>query len=547
MANIKFNRRVFEKEIGKLTKEMQNKIALFGTTVESLDDKDIELDVTPNRPDLLSFHGFKRGFLGFLGRRTGLKKYKLNKPEKNYEVIIDSSVKDVRPFTVCAIVKELRLDDDKIKEIIDLQEKLHSTMGRKRKKLAIGIYPLDKIELPIRYTAIEPDKIKFAPLEMEREMSGLEILQKHSTGQEYAHLLAGKIKFPVFIDAKKNVLSMPPIINSELSGKVTNKTKNVFVECSGFDFEILSKCLNIVVTTLAEMGGKIYQMKVKNKITPDFSVDKMNLSSENVNKLLGLELKEKEIKQLIEKMGFSYNKGLVEVGSWRVDVLHEVDLIEDIAIAYGYDNFKPVIPEISTTGKEDSKEIIKRKIAEVLIGLGLLEVSNYHLTKHSDQFSKMGVAEKQEKGFVEVEESKTEYDILRKDLSHYVLKIFSENVDSEYPQKIFETGTVFELSESKNIIEKEKLSIGFSPGNFTDVKQVLDYLGKNIGISFEVKEQEKAENYFVEGRSGDVLFNGEKIGFIGEVHPKILKNWKIKMPVSLFEIDLKKIFEGFGN
>src|SRR3989344_484 len=169
MAIANFNRKTFEKEIGKLDEKMQNKIAMFGTPVEAVDEKEIQIEVFPNRPDLLSYQGFKRAFLGFLGKKTGLVKYKINPPEKDFSVIIDGSVKTVRPFTACAIVRGLRLDDEKIKEIIDLQEKLHSTLGRKRKKVAIGIYPLEKIKLPITFKALEPDKIKFVPLESEKE------------------------------------------------------------------------------------------------------------------------------------------------------------------------------------------------------------------------------------------------------------------------------------------------------------------------------------------------------------------------------------------
>jgi phenylalanyl-tRNA synthetase beta chain len=543
MANVKFSRKVFEKEIGALTEEMQQKIALFGTTLESFDEDEIELEIFPDRPDLLSYSGFKRAFLAFLGKKTGLKEYKLNKPDKNYEVKIDSSVKGVRPFTVCAVVKGLKFNDEKIKEIVDIQEKLHSTLGRKRKKLAIGIYPLDKIKMPIKYLAMEPDKIKFRPLESEREMSGLEILQRHPAGREYASLLAGKMKFPVFIDSDKNVLSMPPIINSENTGRITEKTRDVFIECSGFDKGILNKCLNIIVTTLADMGGKIYRMKVGGDYTPDLTPEKRDLSLENVNKLLGLNLKEKELRKLIEKMGLSYNKGFVEIPAWRVDILHEVDLIEDVAIAYGYNNFEPEIPKISTIGSEDAKEILKRKIAEILIGLEFLEVSNYHLTRKKDQFSKMGVLEKDEKGFVEIEDSKTEYDILRKDLTAYLLKVFSENVDAEYPQKIFEIGRVFELRNSE-VFEEDRLSIGITPGNFTSLKQVLDYLGHELGLKFELKEVDSVP-WFIDGRVGEIYLDEEKIGFIGEIHPKILKNWKLKMPVGLFEINLKKIFEIF--
>ena len=391
MAIVTFDRKQFEREIGKLNDEMQNKISMFGTPVERVNDRDIQIETFPNRPDLLSYQGFKRSFLSFLGKKKGLKEYNLHKPEKNYKVIVDSSVKDIRPYTACAIVKELKLNDEKIKELIEIQEKLHLTIGRKRKRVALGIYPLEKIKLPITYKALEPDKIKFIPLESNREMSGLEILQKHPAGIDYAHLLSGKIKFPIFIDTNKEILSMPPIVNSQSTGKVTEKTRDVFIECSGSNFEVLKKCLNIIVTALADMGGKIYQMKLdyrKKEITPDLTPEKTKISLENTNKLLGLNLNEKQLKQLLEKMGHNYNEGIVESPAWRVDILHEVDLIEDVAIAYGYENFIPEIPKIFTIGQEDPKESIKRKISNILTGLKMIEVSNYHLTNKDDQFKK---------------------------------------------------------------------------------------------------------------------------------------------------------------
>ncbi|MFH1787576.1 MAG: phenylalanine--tRNA ligase subunit beta [archaeon] len=545
MANIKIPRKQFEKEIGKLDEKMQEKIAMFGTPLESFDDNEMELEIFPNRPDMLSYQGFKRAFLGFLGKKIGLKKYKINPPEKDYKIIIDSSVKNIRPYTVCSIVKGLKFDDNKIKEIIEIQEKLHLTLGRKRKKFGIGIYPLDKIKLPITYKALEPDKIKFVPLEMDREMSGLQILQRHPAGKEYAHLLAGKEKFSIFIDADKNILSMPPIINSQLTGKIDETTTDVFIECSGFDFEILSKCLNIIITILADMGGKVYQMDLgysKKKITPNLDVDKMKISLENTNKILGLDLNEKQIKQLIEKMGYDYSRGEVEIPSWRTDVLHEVDLIEDVAIAYGYENFIPEIPEISTIGEENSRETVKKKFCDILTGLNMLEISNYHLTNKKDQIKKMDVPKKQEFDFVELEGSKTDYNILRKDLTHYLLKIFSENTDSEYPQKIFEIGKVFSEAE-KEIVEDDNLCAGFAPGNFTDLKQVVNYFFKMIDKKIEFKEPNESPNHFIDGRVAEIIFNNKSIGFVGEIHPKILRNWKIKMPVSLFEIKLEDLFK----
>ncbi len=544
MAGIKFSRKEFEKHF-KITEELKENISLFGTHFEGVDDNDVELEITPNRPDLFSLQRFIASFSAFMGKgkEKGLKEYKLNKPEKGFEVIIDKSVKDVRPFTACAIVKDMKFDNEKIKEIINIQEKIHTTLGRNRKKIAIGIYPLEEIKLPIRFQARKPSDIKFIPLESEREMNGLQIIQMHPTGKEYAHLLEGKEKFPVFVDANGEILSMPPIINSHKTGKVKETTKDVFIECSGFDFEILKKTLNILVTMFADMGGKIFQMQLnyngKKEITPDLTPERIKLNINSVNKLLGLDLKEGQIKTLLEKMGHNYNKGIVEVPSWRTDVMHEVDLIEDIAIAYGYNNFVPEIPSIATTGEIDKIEIMKKKIAEILIGLNMLETSSYHLLAKDDA-KLLGI-----KNALEVEDSKSEYRIVRPNLTVMSFKTLKNNLDSEYPQRIFELGRVFEKDESyeTGVKESNKLCISIASPNagFTEMKQIIEYLLKMLNKSKECKLESSENINFIDGRCAKITLNDKIIGHFGEVKPQIIENLGLKMPVASLEIDIEEL------
>jgi len=361
MANVKFPRKEFEKELGKkITREIEEQISLLGTPLESLTQSEIEIEVFPNRPDLLSMQGYVRALKAFLGKETGLKKYTVRPPEKNYTVRINKNVQNVRPYTSCAIIRGLKLDDQKIIELINVQEKIHSTLGRNRKKAAIGIYPLEKITLPISYEARKPADIVFQPLESKREMNASQILKRHPKGIQYADLLKGLSHYPVFVDARKKILSMPPVINSEETGKITSSTHDVFIECSGFNQEILDKILNILITALSDMQGKVYQMDLlyegnKKRTTPNLNPGKIKISLQNTNKLLGIELKEKDLSHLLSKMGYDCKKEKntleVSVPAWRTDILHEVDIIEDIAIAYGYNNFLPEIPTISTIGE----------------------------------------------------------------------------------------------------------------------------------------------------------------------------------------------------
>ena len=541
MAIVRHSLKEFEKHV-VLSDENLEKLSLFGTPVELL-DKEVEIEINPNRPDLIPLEGLVRAFNTFQGK-TKNKIYPINKPEKNYKVVIDKSVKEVRPNTVCAIVKNLKLDDERIKDLVNFQEKIHTTMGKNRKKMAIGIYPLDKINLPLRYEAKNPLNIKFTPLGYEKEMNAQQILKRHPAGIEYSHLLKGKTKLPIFIDANEKILSLPPIINSNETGKVTGNTENLFIECSGFDKEILNKALNILVTSLIDMGGKAYSMKIydkKNQITPDLTTEKIKVSLENVNKLLGINLKEKEMINLLNKMGHEYKKGFAFVPAWRTDILHEVDLIEDIAISYGYDKFVPEIPKLATIGEESRENKLKSKISELLIGLNLLEISSYHLMK-KDETKKLKL-----KNILEVENSKTEYKVLRQNLLSSVLRVLSKNKDKEYPQNIFEIGKVFSQDDNQEtgIKEQTNLVIALTPGNFTEIKQHLEYLTKMLDLPHRVKET--TQQGFIEGRTGSIILHDKEIGHFGEVHPNTLKTWNLKMPLAVLELNLDEVIKKISD
>ncbi|MBS3072780.1 phenylalanine--tRNA ligase subunit beta [Candidatus Pacearchaeota archaeon] len=530
----------------KNDQEIDHVLSMMSTAVEKFDNEKelIEVEVAPNRPDMLSEQGILRALKTFTGKEKGL--HKIEVVKSGYKLIIEKSLPKDYPYGISCVVKGLKFDDEKIKEVIDIQEKLGATLLRKRKKGGIGLYPLEKISFPIKLVGMKPEDIKFRPLEFPRELNGRQILSQHPTGREYGHLLEGWDRYPVFIDAKKVIMSMPPIINSHDVGKINENTKDIFVEATGTDYNLLKKLMNIIIFSLVDMGGKVYSMECvqsdgKKENIPDFTPGKKKLNIENANKLLGLKLKESDVAKLLGKMGIDYNKGNALVPAYRTDILHEVDLIEDIAIAYGYDNLIPSIPEVSSIGEISKKELIKNKISESLSGLGLIETSSYHLTTKDYQINRSGLKSNDENKFIEVENSKTEYSILRKDLSHYLLKILGENVDVEYPQEIFQTGTIF--GRKNDLKEEDSLSIALAPGNFTRLKQIFEYLGRMLDLKFEISKTDNFEPYFIEGRVAEAKFNGKSLGYFGEVHPKILKNFKIKMPVALLEINLEELFK----
>jgi phenylalanyl-tRNA synthetase beta chain len=543
MTNLTLNRKEVEEKIGKINEKIEDRIVMMGTTIEEMNNDSLSVDVTPNRPDLLSLQGFTRSFLQFIGKE-GVKKYKTKEAEKDFEVKIDKSVKKVRPYTVCMIVKNLKLSDEKIKELIDIQEKLHLTVGRKRKKLAIGIYPLEKIKLPIKYLAKKPEEIKFQPLEFPRELTGRQILSQHPAGREYAHLIEKSELFPIFMDANNKVLSMPPIINSQETGKISLETKEVFVECSGFNLEYLKKTLNILACCFADMNGDIYQIKIDDPDgkfhSPNLEQEKMEFKIEEINKTLGLTLTEKEIRNYLEKRGIEMikekEKFISLIPPYRTDILHWIDLTEEVAIAHGYENFVPEIPKIATIGEESKEAKRKRLLQNIISGLGFLEVSSFHLANKED-IKKMHF---DFKGFIEVEESKTDYNVLRMDLLSNILKILYENSDSGYPQSIYEIGRVFAKNKEKEtgIEEKERLAVAIANEklNFTQIKQVLDYLFKMLGKEYKLEPVESSN--FIIGRAAKILVNEKEVGILGEIAPRVLKNWKIRMPTVALEMGL---------
>lgn len=536
MAKASFPIKEFEKYLA-LDEKTLDKITMFGITIESVSKEEIELEILPNRPDLLSMHGFIRAIKAFENPKTKAKKY-LVSHSKEYVVNVGKSVKDIRPFTVCAVVKNLKLSEQDLKEIISLQERLHSTMGRKRKKCAMGIYPLEKIKFPITYDARKPEDIKFIPLDYKKEMGAHQILQKHPAGKAYGSLLSKLEKFPVFADADKKILSMPPIINSEETGKVSSETSSVFIECSGYSLSTLSKALAIISTALADMGGKIYSVQVNDTekfLSPDLRPEKIKISPENAGRIIGIQLSQTDLARLLEKMGHAYRKPFAYVPAWRTDILHEVDLIEEIAIAYGYNNLKPELPNISTSGQEAEENFLREKIGQILTGLGFLETSSYHLIKEEE-------AEKTRiKKPIQIESSKTEYKLLRPSLTIPILRTLSENKNAEYPQKLFETGTIFQRDDGSEtgISERRSLVLAITPGNFTEAKQVLDYMMRMLNANYSLHEFE--HEILIEGRAGKIVIEGREAGHVGEVHPSTLRNWKLKMPLAIVEIDLDEM------
>ena len=509
--------------------ELKDRISMIGTDLESMNDKEIVVEVFPDRPDMLTAAGFAKALSSFMGIKVGLEHYTINKSD--YKVKVDKKVEKVRPKMVCAVVKNVKLSELMIQYLMQVQEKLHKTFGRDRRKLSIGVYDLDSVKFPLTYTT-SPRSFKFIPLEMESEMSISKILEEHPKGVDYAHLLDGFKEVPIWLDNNQKVLSIPPIINSE-NTKVTVNTKNLFIDVTGLDENACEQALNILVCAFAERGASVYSVNVDSKIYPNLSPKEMRLNLDYVNKVLGLSLKESAIKKLLERMGYDYSNGIVKIPCYRADILAEIDLVEDIAVAYGYENFKPELSDFGCIAEENKLEAFKNKVAEILVGFGFLETNTYNLAKKDDQTTSMKVNLK----LVKIDNAlNEEYNVLRSWMIPSLLDVFRNNRQHEVPQKIFETGLVF------TPVEKIRLGCLITHANvtYTEARQVLDALFNALGV--EGKYKTTVHDSFIPGRVARVSVKGKEVAYIGEIHPEVLNNFSLENLVVGFELDLTGLF-----
>jgi phenylalanyl-tRNA synthetase beta chain len=511
-------------------------------------------NVDTNRPDTWSVEGIARALRGIHGVETGLVKYSLTKtPAVN--IFVDRGLLPIRPYIACVIVKNVKLTDEIIRGIIHLQEKLDQSYGRRRKRSSIGFYDFNLIRSPLTYGLAEPEAIKFIPLDSDRAMSLQEILESHPKGLEYGHIVNSNKKFPILLDADRKVLSFPPIINSNDLGKITPETTNILVEVTGTSRETVSNTLIILTTTLADRGAELYPARIHYNYgksfvtqTPDLQDRTVQLAIDDVNRLMGITLKPREVAALLRRARYGVKKSLprimkIKIPCYRMDILHPVDIIEDISTAYGLNNLSPRWPADATAGGLSPIHEYSDKIRSLVIGFGFQETMTFQMTNSDKQFVKMNQSTGEN---VEVTNPKiTTMTCLRSWLLPNLLEFLGNNTHVEYPQKIFEVGncTIPAPTEPNRALDKLKLACvsTHSHANFTEMKSNLQPLMTNLNLKFTL--QPTINQTFLEGRVGSILIDRQEVGIIGEIHPQVLQNWKLENPVAALELDLEELFK----
>ena len=527
--------------------ELIDTLPMMSSDIEDFDDEEIKVEFFPNRPDNLSVEGVARSFKGFIGQEIGFPDYKVE--ESGEYVVVDSEVAAIRPYIGFAKIDNVDFTGDKLKYVMDFQENLHWVIGRDRKKVAIGIHNADVVEGPFKYIATPKDANAFVPLEKESEMTPGDILTEHDKGKAYAHLIEDFDKYPLILDKDDNVLSMPPIINGELT-KLKEDTHNIIVDVTGTDERAVNQALNIICSSFAEVGGQIKSMEVKYSdktiTTPDLTPQEMNVHVDTANELIGgINLTAEDIKELLLKARFDAeiiddNEVKAIIPAYRVDILHEVDIVENIAVQYHINDVVAALPDINTVAYENDWFKAESTIREVMVALGFQEVMSLMLTNEEAHYEKMN---QEEKPHVQVARPITiDRTMIRTSLMNSLMEFLEDNTHEDLPQKIFEIGDVLYLDEAKEnkTVSSKKLAalVCHSTANFTEIKSIVTSVLSNLGYSMEITDSENKT--FIAGRAADVTGEAQKgtiQGFFGEVSPEVISNFTLDYPVIGFEIE----------
>ncbi len=553
MPTITLDRERFSSYVGRdlSVEEMAKWLPWLGTDTEEVGSDYVKIEYNPNRVDFCSYSGVARAFQGLMGWETGLRKYELK--QGNITLKVDKSVAEVRPYIVSAVVRGLKIDSDAIRELMDMQEALHWMIGRDRKKASIGVHKLDTVEPPFSYVTCAPNEVTFVPLDKAEPMTPQQVLEKHEKGVAYKSQVDWASRYPLVVDRTGQILSFPPIINGELT-KVDENTRDLFIEVTGTELNAISRSLNVLVTALADMGGTIETVCVEYSdqvlVTPDLTPQKMKLHVDYANERLGLNFSEAQTIEALQKSrleAITVENGILEVTipAYRTDILHEIDLVEEVAVGYGVFRLEPTKPATVTTGKKHVVSEVAMAVRQIMVGLGFAEALNFVLTNEGDHYQKM---RRKPEGIVTLANPvSSDYSIIRNDLLPSLMKNLAVSKHHIFPQRMFEVSDVIKLDDNSETYTERRIHVAavssHLTANFTEIKSILESLLMNLGFeNWTVKETSHPS--FLKGRAATVSLDDVELGVVGEIHPEVLNNFELENPTSAFELDLQKIING---
>ena len=559
MPKIETTGRLFFSLLGKTLRDSELEVLLPVAKAE-LDGHEgdvlkIELNDT-NRPDLWSAAGIVRLLKSYEKEEVVLYDFFSTADEtfdsEGRSLIVDASVKEVRPFSIGFAARGHKVCEDDLEALIQSQEKLCSNFGRKRKTIAMGIYRSDLIKYPVHYRGADPDTTSFVPLGMEQELTLRQICTEHPKGKEYGPIVSGHKLFPFLHDDNNDVLSFPPVINSDRIGAVEVGDENLFLELSGMDLKDLLLAASIMACDMSDMGFEILPVKVilgeetefGSEITvPYYFQEPVSCSMAQIHKTLGMKLSSTEVVKALKRMGMhaicDNDVVYATVAEYRNDFLHPVDLIEDVMIGHGLNKFEPEMPQDFTVGRLSPAEEMGRKVKDLMVGLGFQEMMYNYLGSKREYVDNMNFP--QEKCIFISNPMSENYEVVRPSIIPSLLESESVSAHAPFPHKIFEVGKVAFRDERDNSGTTTRNTLGFlasdSVMGYNDVSSLVNTLLYFLGKEFSLATLE-GDARFIEGRCARIMIGQIEVGVFGEIHPQVLENWGSIMPTIACEIDL---------
>lgn len=564
------------------TKEFDELCFQFGIELDEDTTEDVKgtderpqlkIEIGANRYDMLCIEGIAQALNQYLGR-SPIPNYTLSPEKPQTSLTIKESTSQIRPYAASAILRGITFTQRSYDSFIALQDKLHANLCRGRTLVAMGTHDLDTIQGPFTYEALPPKDIKFTPLNQTKEMNGEELMQFYKNDKnlgKYLPIIEGSPVYPVILDANRNVCSLPPIINSDLS-KITLDTKNVFLDVTGTD----RTKVEIVVNTLVAMFSRycetpftiepveiISEHNNETRICPNLEMRELQVEAEYINSVLALELSRKEICDYLLKMSLfatpnSENEKLIDVKIpiTRSDVLHACDVMEDCAIAYGYDNLVKTYPKTEAT---TAYPLPVNKVGDILrtasAQAGWLEVLPLTLCSHDENYKFL--LDDDDSLAVKLENPKTvEYQIVRTSLVPGILKTIKENKNHALPIKVFESGDiVYKVPESeRGAVNQRNWCAAYAGKNsgFENIQGLLTKIMQTMRVLWLEKDNGKRgfwtegsdeKKMFFPGRGAVILYRAKddekavKVGHLGVLHPQVLSHFEIPFALSIVEIN----------
>lgn len=527
--------------VGADRRKIIDRLPFIGLDIESVEKGSVRVEYSPNRPDFGTDFGIARALRGLLGEEVGLPEFPTS--PSGVAVAVDRRLTSVRPYIACVVAAGIRINDEDIRQIISLQEDLHNGLGRRRRRAAIGIHDLDAVVPPFSYKAVD-SAFSFVPLGGKQQSTISSILSGTEEGKLYAPALGGKGVFPVITDSKGTVLSFPPIINGD-STRVTTKTKNIFVDVTSTDEKTGDDVLAVVATTLAEAGGRLGTVSVMypgmKKVTPDLSPTQVHLEPALVRSVLGLDLSAAEMSKSLRRSRLGQRGTMVLAPRYRVDLMHPVDLAEEVALGYGFDRIRPAYPPSKQPGSFNRFEEYLDSSSTVMAGMGMIELMTYELTDPELLYAPF----KRSGGdMVKVQDPKSlEHSVLRDALLPTMMSALHGNMKSDYPQRVYEIGRVYERVKG-GVSESIHLGclIAHSQSSFTEAKMYLESFCLALG-GIQIATRPDQHWALSPGRCASVDVGGSSLGRVGELRPESIAAFGLGVPVSGFELDLSALYE----